>query len=166
MLLGFGRRTMSCWLRAAGVSDDSPTKRCGPKMQLAAELVEWCVTLFKNWFRKRVMEVACGAYAKRPFLKRVKVTGAVVVRVTVLDDQIIRGVGILQIRADVQNAVSFCVLLPSGSPADAELWSIGVGRRHSDDFRPGRCERNRGAMATAHSLLPESAGSRSPERRR
>ena len=79
-------------------------------MQLAAELVEWCVTLFKNWFRKRVMVVACGGYAKRPFLKRVKVTGAVVVRVTVLDDQIIRGVGILQIRADVQNAVLFCVL--------------------------------------------------------
>ncbi len=32
------------------------------------------------------------------------------IRVTVLDDQIIRGVGFLQIRADVQNAVSFCVL--------------------------------------------------------
>ena len=32
------------------------------------------------------------------------------IRVTVLDDQIIRGVGILQIRADVQNAVSLCVL--------------------------------------------------------
>ena len=150
MLLGCGRRTVSCWLRAAGVSDDSPTKRYGPKVQLAgmhhnptpgpsgseflyghvwvtiswlvkhpqwgcigmpllalmyvrqkdlqilerigkapwkfrtklelaAELVEWCVTLFKNWFRKRVMVVADGAYAKRPFLKRVKATGAVVV---------------------------------------------------------------------------------------
>ncbi len=49
------------------------------KLELAAELVEWCVTLFKNWFRKRVMVVADGAYAKRPFLKRVKATGAVVV---------------------------------------------------------------------------------------
>jgi hypothetical protein len=35
MLLGCGRRTVSCWLRAAGVSDDSPTKRYGPKVQLA-----------------------------------------------------------------------------------------------------------------------------------
>lgn len=150
LLLGCGRRTVSCWLRAAGVSDDSPTKRYGPKVQLAgthhnptpgpsgseflyghvwvtiswlvkhpqwgcigmpllalmyvrqkdlqilegigkapwkfrtklelaAELVEWCVTLFKSWFRKRVMVVADGAYAKRPFLKRLKATGAVVV---------------------------------------------------------------------------------------
>jgi hypothetical protein len=35
MLLGCGRRTVSCWLRAAGVADDSPTKRYGPKVQLA-----------------------------------------------------------------------------------------------------------------------------------
>ncbi|MFM7922070.1 MAG: hypothetical protein ACKPJJ_17750, partial [Planctomycetaceae bacterium] len=35
------------------------------KLELAAELVEWCVTLFKSWFRKRVMVVADGAYAKR-----------------------------------------------------------------------------------------------------
>ncbi|TWW08300.1 hypothetical protein E3A20_25690 [Planctomyces bekefii] len=35
MLLGCGRRTVSCWLRAAGVSVDSPTKRHGPKVQLA-----------------------------------------------------------------------------------------------------------------------------------
>ncbi|MFM8723664.1 MAG: transposase [Planctomycetaceae bacterium] len=195
MLLGCARRTVSCWLRAAGVSDDwqdhyyflqtlgrkakhvakqllhvavrqvpvshvgefiklalddSPTKRYGPKVQLAgmhhnptpgpsgseflyghvwvtiswlvkhpkwgcigmpllalmyvrqkdlqilerigkapwkfrtklelaAELVEWCVTLFKSGLRKRVMVVADGAYAKRPFLKRVQATGAVVV---------------------------------------------------------------------------------------
>ncbi len=46
------------------------------KLELAAELVEWCVTLFKSWFRKRVMVVADGAYAKRPFLKRVKAKGA------------------------------------------------------------------------------------------
>jgi hypothetical protein len=49
------------------------------KLELAAELVEWCVTLFQNWFQKRVMVVADGAYAKRPFLKRVMTTGAVVV---------------------------------------------------------------------------------------
>ena len=36
--------------------------------------------------------------------------GFCLIRVTVLDDQIIRGVGFLQIRADVQNSVSFCVL--------------------------------------------------------
>ena len=92
--------------------------------------------------------------------------GFCLIRVTVLDDQISRGVGFLQIRADVQNSVSFCVLLFSGSPADAELWSIGVGRRHSGVLRTGRCGRIRGELATAHSLLPESAGSRSPERRR
>jgi hypothetical protein len=195
MLLGSGRRTVSCWLRAAGVTDDwqdhyyflqtlgrsakrvatellhlavkqipvsqigefiklalddSPTKRYGPKVELAgthhnptpgpsgseflyghvwvtiswlvthpqwgcigmpllalmyvrrkdlqilenignapwkfrtklvlaAELVEWCVRLFQNWFRKRVMVVVDGAYAKSPFLKRVIATGAVVV---------------------------------------------------------------------------------------
>lgn len=195
MLLGSGRRTVSCWLRAAGVNhdwqdhyyflqslgrrakrvatellhlavkqipvshvggfiklalDDSPTKRYGPKVQLAgthhnptpgpsgseflyghvwvtiswlvnhpkwgciglpllalmyvrqidlqvlenirkapwkfrtklelaAELVEWCVRLFLNYFQKRVMVVADGAYAKRPFLTRVIATGAVVV---------------------------------------------------------------------------------------
>ncbi|MBL8818591.1 MAG: transposase [Planctomyces sp.] len=195
MLLGSGRRTVSCWLRAAGVTDDwqdhyyflqtlgrsakrvatellhlavrripvsqvgefvklalddSPTKRYGPKVQLAgthhnptpgpsgseflyghvwvtlswlvnhpkwgsiglpllalmyvrqcdlqilenlgtapwkfrtklelaAELVEWCVTLFQNWFQKRVIVVADGAYARRVFLKRVIATGAVVV---------------------------------------------------------------------------------------
>ena len=194
MLLGSGRRTVSCWLQAAGVNDDwqdhyyflqalgrrakrvatellhlavkqipvshvgefitlalddSPTKRYGPKVQLAgthhnstpgpsgseflyghvwvtiswlvnhpkwgciglpllalmyvrqidlqvlenigkapwkfrmklelaAELVEWCVKLFQNWFQKRVMVVADVAYAKRPFLQRVIATGAVV----------------------------------------------------------------------------------------
>ena len=92
--------------------------------------------------------------------------GFCLIRVTVLDDQIIRGVGFLQIRADVQNAVSLCVLLFSGSPADAEPGSISVGRRHSGVLRTGRCGRIRGELATAHSLLPESAGSRSPERRR
>ena len=35
MLLGCGRRTVSCWLHAAGVPDDLPTKRYGPKVQLA-----------------------------------------------------------------------------------------------------------------------------------
>ena len=89
--------------------------------------------------------------------------GFCLIRVTVLDDQIIRGVGFLQIRADVQNAVSLCVLLFSGSPADSKLWSIGVGRRHSGVLRTGRCERIRGDLATAYSLLQESAGSRLPE---
>ena len=49
------------------------------KLELAAELVEWCVKLFQNWFQKRVLVVADGAYAKRPFLNRVIATGAVVV---------------------------------------------------------------------------------------
>ena len=49
------------------------------KLELAAELVEWCVFLFQNWFQKRVMVIADGAYAKRPFLIRVMKTGAVVV---------------------------------------------------------------------------------------
>ena len=49
------------------------------KLELAAELVEWCVTLFQNWFQKRVMVIVDGAYAKRPFLRRVMATGAVVV---------------------------------------------------------------------------------------
>ena len=44
-------------------------------LELTAELVEWCVTLFQNWFHKRVLVVADGAYAKRPFLKRVIATG-------------------------------------------------------------------------------------------
>lgn len=164
MLLGSGRRTVSCWLRAVGVTDDwqdhyyflqtlgRSAKRVatellhlavkqipvtlrdhpvqnscmamsgsrsrgwstirsggciGPpllaltyvrqidlqvlenigkapwkfrtKLELAAELVEWCVTLFQNWFQKRVLVVADGAYAKRPFLKRVIATGAAVV---------------------------------------------------------------------------------------
>ena len=49
------------------------------KLDLAAGLVEWCVRLFQNWFRRRVLVVADGAYAKRPFLQRVLATGAVVV---------------------------------------------------------------------------------------
>lgn len=49
------------------------------KLELAAELVEWCVRLFQNWFLRPVIVVADGAYAKREFLKRVQQTGAVVV---------------------------------------------------------------------------------------
>jgi hypothetical protein len=49
------------------------------KLELAAGLVEWCVRLFQNWFRRRVLVVADGAYAKRPFLQRMLATGAVVV---------------------------------------------------------------------------------------
>ncbi|MCE2797506.1 MAG: hypothetical protein LW816_19450 [Planctomyces sp.] len=44
------------------------------KLELTAGLVDWCVTLFKSWFRKRLMVDADGAYAKRPFLKRLKAT--------------------------------------------------------------------------------------------
>ena len=49
------------------------------KLELAAELVEWCVNLFGNWFHRPVMVIADGAYAKRPFLSRVIKTGAIVV---------------------------------------------------------------------------------------
>lgn len=49
------------------------------KLELAAELVEWCVILLQNWFARPVMVIADGAYAKRPFLKRVVASGALVV---------------------------------------------------------------------------------------
>jgi len=49
------------------------------KLELAAELVEWCVVLFQNWFDRPVLVVADGAYAKRPFLSRVTKSGAIVV---------------------------------------------------------------------------------------
>jgi hypothetical protein len=49
------------------------------KLELAAELVEWCVGLFQSWYQKRVMIIVDGAYAKRPFLRRVLKTGVVVV---------------------------------------------------------------------------------------
>ena len=49
------------------------------KLDLAAELVEWCIILLQNWFNRTVMVIADGAYAKRPFLRRVIGTGAIVV---------------------------------------------------------------------------------------
>lgn len=49
------------------------------KLELAAELVEWCVILFQNWFDRPVMVIADGAYAKRPFLRRVMQSGAIAV---------------------------------------------------------------------------------------
>ncbi len=49
------------------------------KLELAAELVEWCAVLLRNWFDRPVMVIADGAYAKRSFLSRVMATGAVVV---------------------------------------------------------------------------------------
>jgi len=49
------------------------------KLQLAAELVEWCVILFQNRFKRAVMVIVDGAYAKRPFLSRVMKTGAIVI---------------------------------------------------------------------------------------
>lgn len=49
------------------------------KLELAAELVEWCVILLQNRFDRPVLVVADGAYAKRPFLKRATAAGAIVV---------------------------------------------------------------------------------------
>lgn len=49
------------------------------KLELAAELVEWCVELFRNWFGRAVMVITDGAYAKHPFLSRMKKAGAIVV---------------------------------------------------------------------------------------
>lgn len=49
------------------------------KLELASELVEWCVELFQNWFRRPVIVVVDGAYAKREFLQRVQHVGAIVV---------------------------------------------------------------------------------------
>jgi DDE superfamily endonuclease len=49
------------------------------KLDLAAELVEWCIVLLKTWFQKRVMVIVDGAYAKRAFLSRMLKAGAVVV---------------------------------------------------------------------------------------
>ena len=48
------------------------------KLELAAELVEWAVGWLKN-LGKALWIVADGAYAKRPFLRRVLGLGAVVV---------------------------------------------------------------------------------------
>lgn len=49
------------------------------KLEMAAELVEWCVIVFQKWFGKSVLVVADGAYAKREFISRVTATGAIVV---------------------------------------------------------------------------------------
>jgi len=49
------------------------------KLDMAAELVEWCIVLFRTWFQKRVMVIVDGAYAKKPFLSRMLKIGAVVV---------------------------------------------------------------------------------------
>lgn len=49
------------------------------KLELAAELVEWCIGPLTNYYQKRVMVITDGAYAKRPFLGRVVQAGAVVV---------------------------------------------------------------------------------------
>ena len=48
------------------------------KLELAAELVQWAVAWLKN-LGKAVWVVADGAYAKRPFLRRVLALGVVVV---------------------------------------------------------------------------------------
>jgi hypothetical protein len=49
------------------------------KLELAAALVEWCIVLMRTWFQKQVMVIVDGAYAKRPFLKRMLAAGAIVV---------------------------------------------------------------------------------------
>lgn len=49
------------------------------KLDMAAELVEWCLVLLSTWFQKRVMVIVDGAYAKKPFLSRMRKAGAVVV---------------------------------------------------------------------------------------
>jgi hypothetical protein len=48
------------------------------KLELAAELVEWAAWWF-SWLKKRLLVVADGAYAKRPFLDRMRAINAVVV---------------------------------------------------------------------------------------
>ena len=45
------------------------------KLEPAVEPVEWCAIFFQNCFHRPVMAIADGAYAKRPFLSRVKKTG-------------------------------------------------------------------------------------------
>jgi hypothetical protein len=48
------------------------------KLELAAELVEWAAWWF-SWLKRRLLVVADGAYAKRPFLDRMRAINAVVV---------------------------------------------------------------------------------------
>jgi hypothetical protein len=48
------------------------------KLELAAKLVEWAAVWF-SWLNKRLLVVADGAYAKRPFLDRMRAINAVVV---------------------------------------------------------------------------------------
>jgi hypothetical protein len=48
------------------------------KLELGAELVEWAAVWF-SWLKKRLLVVADGAYAKRPFLDRMRAISAVVV---------------------------------------------------------------------------------------
>ena len=49
------------------------------KLELAAELVEWCVKMLRDRLEKPVIVAVDGAYAKREFLKRTQAAGAVVV---------------------------------------------------------------------------------------
>lgn len=48
------------------------------KLELAAELVEWAAWWFSR-LKKRLLVVVDGAYAKRPFLDRMRTAGAIVV---------------------------------------------------------------------------------------
>ena len=105
ILFAQGRRTVTTWLRAAGVSDDFqdyyyflaavgrktdsvaktvpaiPGKRgwrFATKLQLAARLVEWIAPIVKK-AGKTLWVVVDGGYTKRPFLKRAIKAGVTVV---------------------------------------------------------------------------------------
>ena len=59
----FGRLMYARRERPAGAAEYRPGSLVVSEDQagtLAAELVEWCVELFKNWYRKRVMVIVDG----------------------------------------------------------------------------------------------------------
>src|SRR5260221_487556 len=70
MLLAGGVPTGATWVRGWG--------RFATKLQLAARLVEWIVTLLKQ-AGKTVWLVIDGGYTKRPFLRRALKTGVTIV---------------------------------------------------------------------------------------
>ena len=84
--------------------------------------------------------------------------------VTVLHDYI-RGVGVpRQWRRVTERRLTLRFVF-SGSPADAEPGSIGVGRRHHAVLRSGRCVWIRGASSGTYHLLG-SAGTHHRRRQR
>ena len=68
------------YIRAKDLGGIAPWNRPSfqTKLQQAADLVDWAVTALR-WTGKSLWVVADGAYAKRPFLKRVLAAGVVVV---------------------------------------------------------------------------------------